>query len=59
MIKISQGKLKQIHDVQYIPSLAHNLLSVGQLLSCGYSVVFEQEACYIKDKTTGKQMANI
>ena len=28
-IKTSNGKVKLMHDVQYVPSLAHNLLSVG------------------------------
>ena len=30
-IKTIQGKVKLLQNVQYIPSLAHNLLRVGQL----------------------------
>lgn len=26
------GQIKLLHDVQYVPGLAHNLLSMGQLL---------------------------
>ena len=28
-IKTTQGNVKLLHDVQYVPNLAHNLLSVG------------------------------
>lgn len=40
-IKTTQGNAKLIHDVQYVPKLAHNLLSVGQLMCSGYSVTFD------------------
>ena len=36
-IKTEQGNTKLLYDVQYVPNLAHNLLSVGQLL-CGSNV---------------------
>lgn len=39
-----------LHNVQYVPSLAHNFLSVGQLLKGGYVVLFDDECCYISDK---------
>lgn len=34
------GSLKKLHGVQYVPGLAHNLLSVGQLLTKEYSIKF-------------------
>ena len=34
-LKTSHGNVKLLHDVQYVPCLAHNLLSVGQLMNCG------------------------
>uniref|UniRef100_A0A803LNQ0 GAG-pre-integrase domain-containing protein n=1 Tax=Chenopodium quinoa TaxID=63459 RepID=A0A803LNQ0_CHEQI len=40
-IKTIQGDVKLLHNVQYVPSLAHNLLSVGQLIESRYSVFFE------------------
>ena len=58
-IKTSNGKVKLIHDVQYVPSLAHNLLSVGQLIGSGYSILFDDGACVIKDKKSGQTMVNI
>lgn len=30
-----EGRTKLLHDVQYVSGLAHNLLSVGQLLASG------------------------
>lgn len=39
-IKTVQGNVKFLYDVQYVPTLAHNLLSVSQLITSGYSVVF-------------------
>ena len=56
-IKTNQGKVKLIHDVQYVPDIAHNLMSVGQLLTCGYSVRFEQDTCYIIDEASSRLLA--
>ena len=39
---------KQIHDVLYVPDLEENLLSVGQLMENGYSLVFRDNYCRIK-----------
>ena len=35
------------------------MLSIGQLLACGYSVVFNEEMCIIKDRETGASIATI
>ncbi|XP_047251356.1 uncharacterized protein LOC124886573 [Capsicum annuum] len=40
---------KLIHDVLYVPSLACNLLSVGQMMSKGYSLLFKGKHCLIFD----------
>ena len=34
-IKTIQGNVKILQGVQYVPTLAHNLLSVGQLMKGG------------------------
>lgn len=49
-IPTCNGGTKLIHDVQYVPSLTHNLLSVGQLIKGGYSVIFENGHCDIHDQ---------
>ena len=58
-ISSQQGEGKLLHNVQFIPSLAHNLISVGQLLANGYSVNFHDTICYITDKKTGRQVASV
>ena len=45
VIHSQEGSPKHLHDVQYVPNLAHNLLSVGQLLNLGYSILFEDSVC--------------
>ncbi|CAH9081524.1 unnamed protein product [Cuscuta europaea] len=58
-LQTEQGKTKLLHNVQYVPELTHNLLSVGQLLSGGYSVIFEMNMCVIKDKKSGETLIRI
>lgn len=58
-LKTLQGEVKLLHDVQFVPNLPHNLLSVGQLLSSGYSVNFDDAACLIVDKKIGKQVVSV
>ena len=50
VIRLSIEKTRLLRDVQYVPHLAHNLLSVGQLLNAGYTVIFSDEVCLIKEK---------
>ncbi|KAF7815308.1 Retrovirus-related Pol polyprotein from transposon TNT 1-94 [Senna tora] len=44
------GNVKLLHDVLFVPNLSNNLISVGQLMSSGYLVLFDGDACVIKDK---------
>lgn len=53
------GEEKRLHGVQFVPGLAHNLLSVGQLLTKGYTVVFDKDECVISDKQTGNRVVAI
>lgn len=52
-IKTSPGDVKLLHDMQYAPNLAHNLLSVGWLMDGGYSILFDNNSCFVKDKKSG------
>ena len=45
-IKGSAG-IKLIYDVLLVPKIDQNLLSVGQLLEKGYSVVFKNKMCVL------------
>ena len=49
-VNTNGGNRKFIHDVLYVPSLSQNLLSVGQLLRKGYSLLFDDGECTIYDK---------
>ncbi|XP_076904268.1 uncharacterized protein LOC143559643 [Bidens hawaiensis] len=40
---------KLLSDVYYVPSLEYNLLSVGQLMKKGYSLLFEDGKCIIRN----------
>ncbi|XP_016570895.2 uncharacterized protein LOC107868760 [Capsicum annuum] len=56
-IKIAQGDSKLIYDVQFVPSLAYKLLSVGQLMVNGYSILFDNDSCIVSDKKSGQTVA--
>ena len=55
----STGKKKLLHDVFFVPSLAHNLLSVGQLMNDGLVVVFDAGQCVIRDKKSGLNLVSV
>lgn len=58
-MKTSQGNVKLLHDVQYVPSLNYNLLSVGQLMKDGYYILFDGGICSVYDNKLGKYIARI
>ena len=43
---------KLIHDVMYVPDIAHNLMSLGQLMRTGYRLEFDNGECLIYNKRT-------
>lgn len=58
-IVTSSGTKKVLHDVFFVPNLAHNLLSVGQLVKNGSVVLFDDSWCVIRDKKSGQNVANV
>ncbi|XP_077232687.1 uncharacterized protein LOC143870065 [Tasmannia lanceolata] len=54
---INKGK-RFIKDVLYVPDLDQNFLSVPQMMTISYSLLFEGNACAILDPHK-KQIANI
>lgn len=48
-ISTKNGEFKQLHGVQLVPGITHKLLSVGQLLTKGYSVIFLGNGYIIRD----------
>ena len=59
IVKTKSDNEKQISDVLYIPGLAHNLLSIGQLAHKGYLVTFHGNTCEILDQKSGLTMMTI
>jgi len=43
----------------FVPSLSHNLLSIGQLMISGYSIFFDDGVCTIKNKKSEKIIAKV
>ncbi|KAG6476926.1 hypothetical protein ZIOFF_066174 [Zingiber officinale] len=58
-METSDGKVKLLYNVYFVPSLAHSLLSVGQLMMGGYVIVFDNGACVISDKDSGKSIVSM
>ncbi|KAA0045239.1 putative gag-pol polyprotein, identical [Cucumis melo var. makuwa] len=46
-------------NVQYVPDIGYNLLSVGQLMESGYSILFDDGACLIKNKQTERVLVKV
>ncbi|KAI9102238.1 hypothetical protein K1719_023748 [Acacia pycnantha] len=45
-----------LDNVQFVPDLGYNLLSVGQLMAGGCSVLFDDVTCVITNKKSGKKV---
>ncbi|XP_021907551.1 uncharacterized protein LOC110821898 [Carica papaya] len=58
-LETSNGKVKLLHNVQFVPNLGYNLLSVGQVIAGGYLILFEDGACVIRYKKSGQMMINV
>lgn len=56
VVHTSHDKVKMLDNVQFVPDLGYNLLSVGQLMTDGYSVWFDDDACVITNKKSGKKV---
>ncbi|KAL1211506.1 Retrovirus-related Pol polyprotein from transposon TNT 1-94 [Cardamine amara subsp. amara] len=58
-VQNGDGNIKLIYDVYYIPDLAQNLLSVGQMVENNCSVFFDGNVCVIKDKKSSFTLAMV
>lgn len=58
-IRNQNGNVKFLDDVYFAPSLANNLLCVGQLMTGGYSVLFDNGCCEIKEKKSGRIIVTV
>ncbi|PKA60800.1 Retrovirus-related Pol polyprotein from transposon TNT 1-94 [Apostasia shenzhenica] len=58
-VKINHGKMKLLYNVYFVPNLAHNLLSIGQLMAGGYKILFDNDVYVINDKKTGQPIVSV
>ncbi|TYK05695.1 putative mitochondrial protein [Cucumis melo var. makuwa] len=57
-IETRHGK-RVLTNVQYVPDIGYNLLSVGQLMDSVHSILFNDDAYLIKDKQTRRVMGKV
>jgi len=50
----TKRRLKQIHDVLFVPELDQNLLSIEQLMEHDYAFHFEERSCTVYDEVKEK-----
>lgn len=55
----NSGKTQKLEQVQYVPCLAHNLLSDGQLLKSGFNFTFADDECIITDKELNTLLVHV
>ncbi len=55
-ILTKKGEKKYISDIYFVPSLKHNLISIGQLIQKGYNVFFKNDECTILDRPPRRQL---
>jgi transposase InsO family protein len=58
IVKTLNG-IRKLKDVYFIPELSQNLLSVGQLIRSGYTVVFCGDCCKIIETNTSNILAEV
>jgi len=44
------GRVREIRDVYYVPELKSNILSIGQIVEKGNSILIKNQVLYLKDK---------
>lgn len=55
----SSSNRQMLHDVYFIPQLSQNLLSIGQMMDNGYTIIFEGDNCRIVDAASNQIMSTI
>lgn len=59
VVCMQDGGVKLIHNVYYVPKLAHNLLSVGQLTRNGFKVMFDEQMCSVVSTESGDHLVDV
>ncbi|KAJ0007943.1 hypothetical protein Pint_29117 [Pistacia integerrima] len=58
-INNGHGNVKLLYSVYFIPHLSQNLFSVGQLMASGYSILFDDVSCVIRDKKSDQIIVDV
>ena len=56
MVCTKQGEKKKIQNVNFAPSMKHNLMIICQLIQNGYKVLMENDTCAIYEKDARKNL---
>ncbi|KAH7314624.1 hypothetical protein KP509_21G011500 [Ceratopteris richardii] len=51
--EIKLGDKRLLTDALHVPTIAKNLISVGQMVEKGYHVIFNEKGCFIKNPKEG------
>lgn len=54
-----KGKITTLNDVQVVPKLAHNLLSVGEIMDSRFDIEFTRGVCNIKESKSKARVAQV
>jgi len=52
-LRMHDGRIKNMSDVLYVPSISKNLASVGQMVEQGLQVRFNKHGCFVEDFKNG------
>lgn len=59
LLRTNSGKIHTLTNIQFVPDLAHNLLSVGLLMSFGFMVEFSGGECVIRNGVMRAKVAQV
>ncbi|XP_076888394.1 uncharacterized protein LOC143538814 [Bidens hawaiensis] len=59
IMHMENDKFKILENVYYAPALEYNLLSVGQFMRRGYSLLFDDGYCSVRNKATRKVVIRV
>ncbi len=58
-LTMHDGQIKYLKSVFHVPTIAKNLISIGQMVEEGLYVIFNHDGCFVEDmKNQGQLIAN-
>ena len=56
MVHTKKGEKKEIQNVQFSPSMKHNLMSVGKIIQNTYKLLIKNDNCVIHEKDVSNRL---